>query len=40
MLPKVTKVAKSSDGMVIVQVTFNTKARDFGGTIDSGEFAG
>jgi len=30
---KVTRVAASSDGMVIVQVTFNTKAKDFGGQL-------
>lgn len=30
---KVTKVAVSADGMVVVQVTFDTKARDFGGQL-------
>jgi hypothetical protein len=30
---KVTKVAASSDGMVIIQVSFNSDARDFGGQV-------
>jgi len=30
---KVTKVAISPDGMVVIQVSFNTKAKDFGGQL-------
>jgi len=30
---KVTKIATSPDGMIVVQVTFNTKAKDFGGQL-------
>lgn len=30
---KVTKVAASSDGMIIIQVSFNATARDFGGQV-------
>ena len=30
---KATKVAVSQEGMVVVQVTFNTKAKDFGGQL-------
>jgi len=30
---KVTKVAMSLDGMIVIQVTFDTKAKDFGGQL-------